>query len=146
MRRIARKAHSFDRAFLKNKTLQAEHLKPALAAVEAKVPVRSTLKAAALQSRSDHFRAVPANRKRMGRYPLFALLGIAAYADLAGATHRQKNLAASARRLSPRQRAAMGVRRTTQGEYPVPSQPDVLPLVRPRLGAGNRTGAASAPS
>lgn len=115
----------FVRELVKNarRSLQAEHLKPALAAVEAKVPVRSTLKAAALQSLADHFRAVPDYRRRLGQYPLFALLGIAACAYLAGAPRGQKDLAAFARRLSSRQRAALGVRRTAQGEYPAPSQP-----------------------
>lgn len=105
------------------RSLQAEHLKPALAMVEAKVPVRSTLKAAELKSLSDHFRNVPDYRGRLGQYPLFALLGIAACAYLAGAPRGQKDLAAFARRLSSRQRAALGVRRTLQGEYPAPSQP-----------------------
>ena len=105
------------------RSLQAEHLKPALAAVEAKVPVRSPLQAAALKSLADHFRAVPDYRGRMGQYPLFALLGIVACAYLAGAPRGQKDLAAFARRLSSRQRAALGVRRTASGEYPAPSQP-----------------------
>ena len=115
----------FVRELVKNarRSLQAEHLKLALAVVEAKVPVRSTLKAAELQSLAEHFRAVPDYRGRMGRYPLFALLGIAACAYLAGAPRGQKDLAAFARRLSSRQRAALGVRRTAQGEYPAPSQP-----------------------
>ena len=115
----------FVRELVKNarRSLQAEHLKPALAAVEAKVPVRSTLQAAELTSLCDHFRRVPDYRRRLGRYPLFALLGISACAYLAGAPRGQKDLAAFARRLSSRQRAALGVRRTGQGEYPAPSQP-----------------------
>ncbi len=115
----------FARELVKNarRSLQAEHLKPALAAVEAKVPVRSTLKAAELQSLSDHFRAVPEYRRRMGWYPLFALLGLTACAYLAGAPRGQKDLAAFARRLSSRQRAALGVRRNARDEYPAPSQP-----------------------
>lgn len=115
----------FVRELVKNarRSLQAEHLKSALAAVEAKVPVRSGLQAAALKSLSDHFRNVPDYRGRMGQYPLFALLGIVACAYLAGAPRGQKDLAAFARRLSSRQRAALGVRRNAQGEYPAPSQP-----------------------
>lgn len=105
------------------RSLQAEQLKPALVAVEAKVPLRSTLKAAQLKSLSDHFRAVPEYRRRMGRYPLFALLGLTACAYLAGAPRGQKDLAAFARRLSARQRAALGVRRDAHGGYPPPSQP-----------------------
>ena len=105
------------------RSLQAEHLKPALAAVEAKVPVRSTLKAAELKSLSDHFRNVPDYRHRLGQYPLYALLGITAAAYLADAPRGQKDLARFARRLSSAQRAALGVRRTEAGEYPAPSQP-----------------------
>lgn len=105
------------------RNLQAARLKPALAPVEAKVPVRCTLKAAGLQSLSDYFHAVPEYRRRMGRYPLYALLGITACAYLAGAPRGQKDLVAFARRLSSRQRAALGVRRNARGEYPAPSQP-----------------------
>lgn len=120
----------FARDLVRNarRSLQAEHLKPALAAVEAKVPVRSTLKAAALQPLSEHFRAVPEYRRRMGRYPLYALLGIVACAYLAGCPRGQKDLAAFARRLSPRQRAALGVRRNARDEYPAPSQPTLSRL------------------
>ncbi len=105
------------------RSLKAEHLKPSLAAVEARVPVRSTLKAAALKSLSEHFRAVPEYRQRVGRYPLFALLGLTACAYLAGAPRGQKDLAAFARRLSSRQRGALGVRRISGSGYPAPSQP-----------------------
>jgi hypothetical protein len=105
------------------RSLQAEHLKPALAAVEAKVPVRSTLKAAALQSLADHFRSVPDYRQRIGHYPLSTLLAITAAAYRADAPRGQKDLARFARRLSSAQRAALGVRRTAAGEYPAPSQP-----------------------
>jgi hypothetical protein len=115
----------FARELVKNarRSLQAEHLKLALASVEAKVPVRSTLKAAELASLSALFGAVPEYRSRVGQYPLFALLGLTACAYLADAPRGQKDLAAFARRLSSRQRAALGVRRTEAGEYPAPSQP-----------------------
>lgn len=115
----------FARELVKNarRSLQAEHLKPTLAAVAAKVPVRSVLKATELQSLSDHFRQVPDYRTRLGPYPLFALLGITACAYLASAPRGQKDLAAFAKRLSSHQRAALGVRRTESGEYPAPSQP-----------------------
>lgn len=115
----------FARELVRNarRSLQAEHLKPALAAVEAKVPVRSTLKAAALKSLADHFRTVPDYRQRIGHYPLYALLAITAAAYLADAPRGQKDLARFARRLSSAQRAALGVRRTAAGEYPAPSQP-----------------------
>lgn len=104
------------------RSLQAEHLKPALAAVEAKVPVRSTLKAVELKSLSDQFRSVPEYRRRLGPYPLFSLLGITGCAYLAGCPRGQKDLVAFARRLSSRQRAALGVRRNSHDVYPAPSQ------------------------
>jgi hypothetical protein len=115
----------FGRELVKNarRSLQAEHLKPALAAVEAKVPVRSTLKAAQLKSLTELFRQVPEYRSRIGQYPLFTLLSIAAAAYLADAPRGQKDLARFARRLSWAQRSALGVRRTEQGGYPSPSQP-----------------------
>lgn len=105
------------------RSLQAAHLKPALAPVEAKVPVRCTLKAAELKSLTEHFRSVPDYRKRLGDYPLFTLLAITACAYLASAPRGQKDLAAFAQRLSSAQRAALGVRRNAAGEYPSPSQP-----------------------
>ena len=105
------------------RTLHAEHLKPALAPVEAKVPPRSTLKAAELRSLAEHFRAVPDYRCRLGLYPVYALLGIVACAHLATAPRGQKDLAMFARRLSSAQRAALGVRATADGKYPAPSQP-----------------------
>jgi hypothetical protein len=50
-------------------------------------------------------------------------LGITACAYLADAPRGQKDLVGFARRLSSRQRAALGVRRTEAGQYPAPSQP-----------------------
>ena len=105
------------------RNLQAEQLKPALAAVEAKVPPRSTLKAAELTSLSTRFREVPDYRQRLGRYPLFALLGITATAYLADCPRGQKDLAGFARRLSSAQRRALGVRLDQNGKCPAPSQP-----------------------
>jgi len=115
----------FVRELVRNarRTLQAEHLRPALAPVEAKVPARSTLKAAELRPLAEHFRQVPDYRRRLGRYPIYALLGITACAYLASAPRGQKDLAGFARRLSAAQRAALGVRCTATGEYPAPSQP-----------------------
>jgi hypothetical protein len=116
------------------RSLQAEHLKPALAPVEAKVPPRSTLKAPELRSLADHFRAVPDYRCRLGLYPVYALLGIVACAHLAAAPRGQKDLAQFARRLSSAQRAALGVRATADGQYPAPSQPTFSRLFK-RLSA-----------
>ncbi len=115
----------FVRELVRNarRNLQAAELKPALAAVEAKVPVRSTLKARELIALSTGFRAVPEYRQRLGRYPLHALLSITAAAYLAGAPRGQKDLAGFARRLSTAQRRALGVRCDEQGRCPAPSQP-----------------------
>lgn len=105
------------------RNLQASQLKPALAPVEAKVPVRSTLKVAELESLSSLFAQVPDYRQRVGRYPLFALLGITAAAYLAGCPRGQKDLKSFAGRLSSAQRRALGVRYTADGKCPAPSQP-----------------------
>lgn len=105
------------------RNLQAAQLKPTLAPVEAKVPVRCTLKAAELESLSSLFRQVPDYRRRLGRYPLFALLGLTAAAYLAGCPRGQKDLKGFAGRLSSAQRRALGVRCNEHGRCPAPSQP-----------------------
>ena len=105
------------------RNLQAAQLKPALAPVEAKVPVRCTLKVAQLESLSSLFRQVPDYRQRVGRYPLFALLGITAAAYLADCPRGQKDLKGFAGRLSSAQRRALGVRCNEHGRCPAPSQP-----------------------
>lgn len=116
----------FCRELVKNarRSLQAEHLRPALAAVAQKAPPRPTQTAPALKSLCDHFKAVPDYRVRIGFYPLWSLLAIVACAHLAAAPRGQKDLAAFARRLSQRQRAALGIRPESRtGKYPTPSQP-----------------------
>ena len=105
------------------RNLQAAQLKPELAPVEAKVPVRCTLKMAELESLSSMFRQVPDYRKRVGRYPLFALLGLTAAAYLAGCPRGQKDLKGFAGRMSSAQRRALGVRCNDHGKCPAPSQP-----------------------
>lgn len=103
--------------------LQAAVLKPSLAGVEAKVAVISRLKADECQRLRDRFRAVPEYRRRDGPYPLYTLLAIMAAAYLAAAPRGQHALAAFAGRLSNKQRAALGVRRTSGTTcYPAPSQ------------------------
>jgi hypothetical protein len=116
----------FCRERVKNarRSLQAEHLRPALAAVEAKSPPRPTQTAPQFKSLCDHFKRVPDYRVRIGYYPLWSLLAIVACAHLADAPRGQKDLAAFARRLSQRQRRALGIRKDpTTGKYPAPSQP-----------------------
>lgn len=57
----------FCRELIRNarRSLQAEHLKPSLSPVEAKVPRRPTQTAPQLQSLVDHFKAVPDARARI---------------------------------------------------------------------------------
>lgn len=116
----------FCRELVKNarRSLQAEHLRPALAAVAAQAPPRPTQAAPELKSLRDHFRAVPDYRVRIGFYPLWSLLTIVACAHLADAPRGQKDLAAFAGRFSQRQRRVLGIRLDPQtGKYPAPSQP-----------------------
>ena len=116
----------FCRELVRNarRSLQAEHLKPSLAPVEAKVPRRPTQTAPQFQSLVDHFKAVSDYRARIGFYPLWSLLAIVASAHLADAPRGQKDVAAFAQRLSQRQRRARGIRKNLRtGKCPAPSQP-----------------------
>jgi len=116
----------FVRELVKNacRSLQAEHLRPELAAVEARTPPQATQRAPELRSLIEHFKAVPDYRARIGRYPLWSLLGIVACAHLADAPRGQKDLAAFAGRLSQSQRRALGIRPDPKsGLCPTPSQP-----------------------
>jgi len=116
----------FCRELVKNarRSLQALHLRPALAVVEAKAPPHPTQTAPELKSLVEHFKAVPDYRTRIGFYPLWSLLAIVAAAHLSDAPRGQKDLAAFAKRFSQRQRAALGVRKDPHtGKYPAPSQP-----------------------
>jgi hypothetical protein len=104
--------------------LAAEHLRPALAVVEALAPARPLQNAPQLRSLCEHFKAVPDYRARIGTYPLWSLLGIVACAHLADAPRGQKDLAAFAGRLSQAQRRALGIRQDPKsGRFPAPSQP-----------------------
>ncbi len=107
------------------RSLQAEHLKPALAAVEAAAAPRCTETPAGLKSLSAMFRERVAeyrNRKRC-TYPVHALLGIMAAAYLADAPRGQKDLEVFAKSLSQAQLKALGVRRDTKtGRRPSPDQ------------------------
>jgi hypothetical protein len=98
------------------RSLQAEHLKPALADVEAASSPRCTESPAELKNLSAMFRErVPEyrNRKRC-IYPVHALLGIMAAAYLADAPRGQKDLEVFAKSLSQAQLKALGVRRDTK--------------------------------
>ncbi len=104
------------------RSLQAEHLKPELAAVEDDVPPRCTQKVGKLRSLASHFKQVPEYRGRIESYPLWSLLTIVACAMLCGAQRGPKALAGFAKKLSQAQRRALGIRRLPDGWYPAPSQ------------------------
>jgi hypothetical protein len=104
------------------RSLQAEHLKPALAMVEAKAGQRSRHKAKEIKSIVERLREVPDYRTRIGNYPLWSLLAIYLLAVLCDAPRGSKDLYKFARKLSQAQRRALGIRQR-HGRYPAPSQP-----------------------
>jgi hypothetical protein len=105
------------------RSLQAEHLKPSLAAVEDKVPPRCTQCVGELRSLAGHLKQVPEYRRRVESYPLWSLLAIVACAMISGARRGPKALAGFAKLLSQAQRRALGVRPLANGWYPAPSAP-----------------------
>ena len=105
------------------RSLQAEHLKPSLAVVEAKVRPRCSLGYREVRSLVEEFKGVPDHRRWIGRYPLWSLLSIVALAMLCGAGRGQKDIALFAQGLTKAQRRLLGIRRHAAGEYPVPTQP-----------------------
>lgn len=105
------------------RSLQAEHLKPALAMVEDKVKPRCIQRVAQIRPLIQHFKQVPEFRARVESYPLYSLLAIVACAILSGAQRGPKALAGFAKKLSQAQRRALGIRPQAKGWYPAPSQP-----------------------
>jgi hypothetical protein len=113
------------------RALQAEHLKPAWAAVEAKVAPRCTHTARELRSLVEQLKRVEDFRTRIGSYPLWSLLAIVALAYLCGGPRGQKDVAIFASRLSQGQRHALGIRPNGKGRrYPSPSQPTFCRLLQ----------------
>jgi len=107
------------------RSLQAEHLKPALAAVEAASMPRCTHNGKELKSLVAMFRErVPEYRVRNRCiYPVHTLLGIMAAAHLADAPRGQMDLEVFAKSLSQAQLKALGVRRGNKDRrYPSPDQ------------------------
>jgi hypothetical protein len=104
------------------RSLQAEHLKPALAMVEAKAGVRSRHTVQEIGSIIERLMGVRDYRKKIGTYPLWSLLAIYLLAVLCDAPRGSKDLAKFARKLSQSQRRALGIRQR-RGRYPAPSQP-----------------------
>jgi len=111
------------------RSLQAEHLKPALAVVEAKAGPKSHHTVKEIGLIVDQFRQVPDFRVRVESYPLWSLLAIGLLAVLCGAPRGSKDLAKSARKLSQAQRRALGIRPRC-GRYPAPSQPTFWRLLQ----------------
>jgi hypothetical protein len=105
------------------RSLQAEHLKPALAAVEDQVAPRCTQRATQIRPLTQHFKQVPEFRARVESYPLWSLLAIVACAILSGAQRGPKALAGFAKKLAQAQRRALGIRPQANGWYPAPSAP-----------------------
>jgi hypothetical protein len=102
--------------------LQAEHLQPALAVVEAKVPPRCRTKAKEIRVLVDYFKALPDYRQRVECYPLFSLAAIVLLAVLCEAPRGQADLAKFAGGFNQGQRRALGIRCGRNGKYPAPSQ------------------------
>lgn len=104
------------------RSLQAAHLKPALAAVEAKTPARCDKRVKEIRSMVQRFKDLPDYRARIESYPLWSLATIVLLAVLCGAPRGQKDLQKFARGFSQAQRRALGIRRNRQGKYPAPHQ------------------------
>lgn len=104
------------------RSLQAEHLKPALASVEKKAGARCHCKEAELRALAEHFRELPEYRDRAESYPVWSLATLMLVAMLCDAPRGQKDLAKLARRLTQSQRRALGIRPNPRGFFPAPSQ------------------------
>lgn len=114
----------FVREVVKNarRSLQAEHLKPALAGVEKKAGARCYHQCQELQALTEHFKALPEYRGRVESYPVWSLVTLMLVAILCDAPRGQKDLAKLARRLTQHQRRALGIRPGRDGSFPAPSQ------------------------
>src|SRR5260370_417729 len=116
------------------RSLQAEHLKPALAVVEAKAGAKSRHTVKEIGSIVDSLRQVPDFRARVESYPLWSLLAIYLLAVLCGAPRGSKDLAKVARKLSQSQRRALGIR-PRHRRHPAPNQPTFWRLLQEVSGA-----------
>ena len=114
----------FVRELAKNarRSLQAEHLKPALASVEKKAGAHCYHKCSEIQALTEHFKGLPEYRGRVESYPVWSLVTLMLLAMLCDAPRGQKDLAKLARRLTQYQRRALGSRPNPQGFFPAPSQ------------------------
>jgi hypothetical protein len=104
------------------RSLQAQHLKPALAGVEKKAGARCYHKCGEVRALAEHFKALPEYRGRVESYPVWSLVTLMLLAMLCDAPRGQKDLAKLARRLTQHQRRALGIRPSPNGHFPAPSQ------------------------
>lgn len=104
------------------RSLQAEHLTPALAPVEKKAGARCYHKCNQIQALTEHFKVLPEYRGRVESYPVWSLVTLMLLAMLCDAPRGQKDLAKLARRLTQHQRRALGIRPNPAGYFPAPSQ------------------------
>jgi len=104
------------------RSLQAEHLKPELAAVEKKTTPVCCHTIKEIEALTDYFKSVPEYRKRYESYPIWSLLTLMLLALLCDAPRGQKDLAKFARRLTQAQRRSLGIRIDPKGRYPAPGQ------------------------
>ena len=118
------------------RSLQAEHLKPALAMVEAQARARSRHRVKEIGSLAEHFRQVEDYRTRIESYPLWSLLTLHLLAALCGAPRGQKDLAKFARGLSQAQRRALAFAATSRAVTPPPAN-------RPSAASSKRSMAPS---
>ena len=114
----------FARELVRNarRSLQAEHLKPALASVEQKAGARSCHKEAETRSLAEHFNDLPDYRSRTESYPPKALATLILLAVLCDAPRGQKDLAKLVRCLTQNQRRAIGIRPSPDVSFPAPGQ------------------------
>lgn len=73
------------------RSLQAEHLKPDLAAVQAKITPRPTQTVKEIRSIVDHFKQIPEFRGRVESYPLGSMMTLVHLATLCEAPRGQKD-------------------------------------------------------
>ncbi|RPI93602.1 MAG: DUF4338 domain-containing protein, partial [Chloroflexi bacterium] len=104
------------------RSLQAEHLKPALAPVEKKAGARCYHHCDQIKALTEHFKVLPEYRGRVESYPVWSLVTLMLLAMLCDAPRGQKDLAKLARRLTQHQRRALGIRPNPAGYLPAPSQ------------------------
>jgi hypothetical protein len=102
----------FVRELVRNarRSLQAEHLKPALASVEKKAGASCYYKCPQIQALTEHFKGLPEYRGRVESYPVWSMVTLMLLAMLCDAPRGQKDLAKLARRLTQHQRRALGIR------------------------------------